>query len=234
MATRLTSEDVKQIIAEYPNELASVLAKKYKVTAAKIYSTAKRYKVKKSAEFLKSDRCCRIKPGQHLAPETEIKPGQQIFGKRVRNKPKQPHPTAWRKGNVPLQTAKNGAIRWRTVGWMIRIDQNKWMFYTRWLWIQNHGEIPEAYNVIYKQGFSSNKKNRPTIDQLECVSNTDLIGINSGRNALTDEYVVAKLSHFKPELKPMVSQMPNLIELKRNELKLRRIINELTETTTND
>jgi len=231
---KLTSVQVANIVAEYPDELAAVLAIKYGTTVGNIYSTAKRYKVKKSAGFLDSERSGRIKPGQHFSPETEIEPGQKIYGKRPRNQPKQPNPMAWRKGTVPPQTAYDGAIRYRDDGWRIRIGLNKWMFYTRWLWVSEHGKIPEGHNVIFKSGYSSCKEIMPTIDQLECVSNGDLISINSGRNELTDEYIVAKLSHLKPHLKEALSKMHDLIELKRTQLKLRRIINEHSEIKTND
>ena len=234
MNNRLQSQQVQEILKDYPNLKSSVLAEKYQVPVEKIYSTAKRYGIKKSEEFKLSDQSGLIKKGQHLAPGTEIKKGQRMMGPRRRNKTKLPHPTAWRKGNIGPLTAKDGEIRWRTVGWMIRINLNNWMFYTRWLWIQKYGEIAEGWNVVFKDGFSNSKDHIPTIEQLECVSNAGLLNMNSGCEELTDGYVVSKLSHKNPILKQVFSKMPELIELKRNEIKLRRTINELEEVTKND
>ncbi|MDP2338049.1 MAG: hypothetical protein Q8N05_16710 [Bacteroidota bacterium] len=229
---RLTSAEVQEMLKIYPFRKGADIAAMYGVSVSKIYTTAKRYSVKKSAEFLNSPESGRISKGQHFSPATQIKMGQKIYGSRNR-KVKKPHPTAWRKGNIGPLTAENGEIRWRTVGWMIRIDVDKWEFYARWLWKQQHGDIPEGYNVVYKQGESS-KKHIPTIDQLQCVSNAELLSLNSGSDELTDKYIVEKLSHLKPALRKAFSEMSELIELKRNELKLRRKINELEKIGTND
>lgn len=232
MKRNLRPSEVQAILKEYPDEKAAVLAEKYGVHVNKIYSTAKRYSVKKSEAFNKSEKSGMIKKGQHFSPNTQIKKGQR-FRCEWKRREKKPHPTAWRKGNIGPKTAEDGAIRWRTIGWMIRIELNKWEIYSRWLWEKHHGSIPDGYNVIYRHG-SESKKHIPTIDDLECLSNLELLNRNSGREALTDKYILEKLSHNKPELKEVIIRMPELIELKRNQLKLRRTINELEEVATND
>lgn len=231
---RLTPKQVQEIIALYPNELASVIAAQYNTSVNIIYATAKRYKVKKSAEFMASTNSGRIRKGQHLSPETQIVPGQKIYGPRQRNQPKKPHPTAWRKGNAPQNTAADGEVRLRTVGWMIRISEKHWIFYKRWLWEQTYGEIPPGCNIVLKQGIPFSRTHPPTIEQLECLTDLQLIDRNSGRDELTDEYVISKLTHCKPHLKAAISQMPELIELKRTQIKLRRTINEHQQIKQND
>jgi len=175
----LSSKTVQQILAAYPDVKAQELADKYDVPVMKIYQTAKRYKVKKSAEFLASGMSGRIKNGEHLSEETELKPGQKHFGPRTRNKPKRIHPTAWRKGHKGPRTGEDGEIRFRVDGWRIRIRENEWVFYTRWLWEKERGTIPEDYNVVFKTKVDRNIP--PKIEDLECISNAIL----GKRNSIT-------------------------------------------------
>jgi len=111
----------------------------------------------------------------------------------------------------------------------IKID-GKFVFYSRYQWEQKHGPIP-----------SDKILNCKTNDQLNCdpenwelISRGEAVALNTGRKELTDEYILAKLSHRAPELKQALAEIPQLIELKRSQIKLKRTINELNQVTTND
>jgi len=105
----------------------------------------------------------------------------------------------------------------------------KFIHLNRYNWEQKYGPIPSDNILACK-----------TDDRLNCdpenwelVSRDKAIAANIGREELSDNYILSKLTHMSPNLKPIFREMPELIELKRNQIKLKRQINELTETTTN-
>lgn len=182
---RLTSLQVIYILKRYPVEKAEVIANDYNVTVMTVYKTAQRYGVKKSSEFMNSSASGRIQKGDCLSPGTQFKKGDTSAtkGKRmaamIKNEAKMRKwlDGLWRKGNKPYNTAKDGEIRWRKgVGYyFIRISENNWEFYHRYLWEQTNGKVPEGYNVIFRDGIRRNC----TIENLECISNAELALRNS-------------------------------------------------------
>lgn len=225
---RLTHEDVIKILDRFPDEKAETIAKDYGVHVQTIYKTAQRYNVKKSEAFLRSPESGRMQKGQCLSPRTQFKKGHIpcFKGRKLPYKPGH----LWKKGNKPHNAGTDGEIRWRQNPgyYFIRIAENNWVFLHRFLYEQQHGKIPDGYNVIFKDGDRRNC----VLENLDCVTHKELLELNFGRDVLTDDYVISKLTHRNPQLKKVVTEMPELIELKRNQIKLKRAINELTETTT--
>lgn len=136
-------------------------------------------------------------------------------------------------GNEPQNTKHDGytSIRIDSHGnpyMYIRVEKGKFEALHRHNWEKVNGPIPEGMILRSKDGNSLNcdPENWKLVDRAEHLSE------NSGREELTDEYILAKLAHRSPELKPIFREMPELIELKRNQIKLKRKINELTETPT--
>jgi hypothetical protein len=136
----------------------------------------------------------------------------------------------FKKGNLPGNTLYDGAITERTDSGgitykYIRISKAEWIQLHIYNWEKKYGPVPSNMILRCKDG-----------NQLNCEpSNWELIDratnleLNSGSKTLEDNYIIAKLSHRNPELKKIVSQFPELIELKRQQLKLRRAINECTD-----
>lgn len=181
----LKTEDVKEILELYPNHKAEFIAEKFCVPISKIYKTAARYKVKKSPEFLSSTDSGRIQKGQHLSPETRFKKGDKSATKAKRmealikneEKLKNWRNKLWKKGHKPINTAKDGDVRWREgLGYyFIRISDNKWVLYHRYLWEEKYGKIEEGFNIVFKDGNSKNCN----ISNLECLSNEEIMLKNS-------------------------------------------------------
>ena len=99
----------------------------------------------------------------------------------------------------------------------------KFVFLSRHLWEQKHGPIPSDKILSCK-----------TDDRLNCdpenwelISRDKAIAARIGRDELTDKYILDKLAHMAPELKAAFREIPELIELKRSQIKLKRTINEL-------
>lgn len=95
---------------------------------------------------------------------------------------------------------------------------------------KTHGPIPKGKIIRAKDGnlMNCDPANWELVDRLEHLEK------NTGRGELTDGYIISKLSVRQPEMKGALAQMPEIIELKRNQIKLRRTINELSETGKND
>ncbi|MEA4975970.1 MAG: HNH endonuclease signature motif containing protein [Paludibacter sp.] len=177
----LTPLEVKEIKRRYPDELAQVLADEFNVPVFRIYSVAKRYGIKKSDEFLNSTSSGRIQKGECLSPETQFQKGcpGATKGLRIEAIIKDEEKLRnwrekclWKKGNKPYNTGKDGEIRWRkNVGYyFIRIAENNWEFLHRYIWQQKNGEIPQGFNVIFKDGNRRNCR----LSNLECISDAEL------------------------------------------------------------
>lgn len=160
--------------------------------------------------------------GIHFSPETEFKPG-----------------------NLPFKTKHDGAItirlHLRTGRYykFIRIAQGKWVTYHSWLWEQEYGKIPKGYIVRFKD-------NCDTLDV--CLENLILVHRkkhvrlnsnyekgsrtlkqywdNGGKGHLSsDKYIAFTLASHDDDLRKEIVNQPELVELKRMELKLKRAIN---------
>jgi len=188
----LTRNQVKEILRLYPDHPAAMIAAQFGQPVNKIYMTAKRYGVQKSEAFRNSPLSGRIRKGQRLSPGTEFKKGRipPVKGKKradirkSREERNKNLSTRWKKGNRPHTTKHDGAISVRRVirpnGVMrykfIRISEGKWVFLNRYLWEKTHGAIPAGDNVVFKDENTLNC----TIENLECISNAELIERNRG------------------------------------------------------
>lgn len=108
--------------------------------------------------------------------------------------------------------------------WYIKPNNNplaRQVPYHRYLWEQEVGSIPVGYNVRFKGDMPESWEDI-TIDMLECVNNADhakAISVN-----LTDSYVVGRFQYKKWGIdSKLIPQQ--LIDLKRNELLLKRELN---------
>jgi hypothetical protein len=209
---RLTSQQVQEIIRRYPDEKAADIAKDYGVSTRTVFKTASRYGVHKSEAFRNSPASGRIQKGQHLSSATQFKKGQEGLtkGKKmaaiIKNKQKLANwreKCLWKKGHKPYNTGKNGEVRWRKNPgyYFIRIEENHWEFYHRYVWVKHHGTIPAGYNIVFADG---NHKNC-NIENLICLSNADLTKRNSIHN-LPEE--VKDLIYLRRELNRAINKNP--------------------------
>lgn len=135
--------------------------------------------------------------------------------------------TRFQKGQLPACTLYDGATSDRTDNQgityrHIRIAKSKWVLMHTHNWEKQNGPVPDGMVLRCKNG-----------NQLDCrpenwepVDRATHLELNSGRKTLNDKYIINNLSRGNASLKEAYAQMPGLIELKRNQLKLGRIINE--------
>lgn len=138
--------------------------------------------------------------------------------------------TRYEKGNLPAGTLYDGAISDRTDNQgityrHIRIAKSKWVLLHTANWEKQNGPVPDGMILRCKNG-----------NQLDCrpenwepVDRATHLELNSGRKTLEDKYIINNLSRGDATLKEKVAQMPELIELKRNQLILGRTINEYAD-----
>lgn len=190
MKLRLTHTDVLRILERYPAESAATIAADYSVHVMTIYKTAQRYKVQKSPEFMASASSGRMQKGQCLSPATQFKKGHVpcFKGKKLPYKPGH----LWEKGHKPYNTGKDGEIRWRRNPgyYFIRIAEKNWQFLHRYNWEQKNGPVPAGHNVVFADG---NRRNCET-ENLECISNADLVKRNSIHNYPEDLKTAMRLN----------------------------------------
>lgn len=140
-----------------------------------------------------------------------------------------PH-TLFQKGDLPATTLYDGAITERTDSCgitykYIRISKANWAMLHVYNWEKKYGPVPQGKILRCKDG---NQLNCDP-ENWELVTRLEHLEMNSGRKDLNDKYIIDNLSRRHPEMKPIVTQFPELIEVKRQQLKLRRTINECTD-----
>lgn len=110
--------------------------------------------------------------------------------------------------------------------WYIKPDKDplhRVVLYHRWLWEKEMGKIPKGFKVRFK-GDIPDKYEDITIDMLECVSNKEHAQLIS--KDMPDNYVIGRLQYKSKGIDK--EDIPDsLIQLKRNELLLKRQLNNL-------
>lgn len=154
--------------------------------------------------------------------------------------------TEFRKGNLPANTLHDGAITLRHhVGkkeyYFIRTSQGRWALYHRHIWEKVNGKIPSGYIVVFKNGDSADVR----IENLEMISRKDNVRRNhnpaktgiamkkywaENHHLSHDNYIVHTIAYKDPELQKELLLHPEIIELKRTSLILKRKIkNEIAK-----
>lgn len=89
--------------------------------------------------------------------------------------------TMFKKGNIPHNAKKDWqeVLRKQSDGKkyiMIKVPENKQLINKHvWLWEQLYGKVQKGFNVVFKDGNTLNC----TIENLECISNAELMQRNS-------------------------------------------------------
>jgi len=159
--------------------------------------------------------------------ESRFKKGHIPFNKGMKGIRMSPH-SEFKKGHIPVNTLHDGAIRLRTKKngsekyYFIRVAKMKWVLYHRYLWEKHHGSIPKGMQVAFKDGNSLNC----SIENLEIITRAE----NMRRVRESDGYIAHKLTR-DPELQEIIKNNPELLELKRAQLKQQRILRDAITST---
>lgn len=136
--------------------------------------------------------------------------------------------TYYSKGSLPYNTKSDGEISIRVYNGKrqkhVRVSVAYWIPLQNFNWEQVNGPVPEGkfLRCLSEDALDC----RP--DNWELVNRIDHLEKNLGRDTLDDKYITNLLSLRSKDLRPAIAEMPELIELKRNQIKMRRTINELS------
>ncbi|QTE36002.1 HNH endonuclease signature motif containing protein [Mucilaginibacter gossypii] len=139
--------------------------------------------------------------------------------------------TRFKKGHLPHNTRTDFeiSVRMDKTGipyQYIRVSLGKWELLQRHVWEQHHGKIPPKHVIAFRDKNSLNCD----ISNLELLSMAENALRNSGTINLTDttvaHYLATKSRKVDLDLKAELLKHPELIELKRNQLLLKRAIKE--------
>jgi|GEM_PF-808297 len=127
-------------------------------------------------------------------------------------------------------TFQEGDVRmWRTSSGRyvpyIKIN-NRFVHWARYTWEKEHGPVGPGINIIFK---NDDPYSYPQgIEVLEALTNEELSRRNSIKSSqgLSDNYIAGMLTHGRPDLRESLKKMPELLDLKRRELLLSRVIKE--------
>ena len=217
----------------YAETLTKDIAKRLGLSVYSVYGKACALGLKKSDEFKdKTNRELGSKMCNHPAMlKNRFRKGIQLPHQFM--PPKGYHApgvekTWFKKGNLPVNTLYDGAITIRTdhkdrnnrqYKW-IRIGKAKWKELQKFNWEKKYGKIPRGMVLRCKDGDTFNCK--PSNWKL--ITKAMNCELNSGSITVNDNFIAASMARKDPQLKEEMLKRPEIIELKRSEIKLRRAI----------
>ncbi|HEX2868775.1 MAG TPA: HNH endonuclease signature motif containing protein [Ignavibacteriales bacterium] len=159
--------------------------------------------------------------------------------------------TEFKKGHIPKNTLYDGCIiirsdhkkrNGRKYKW-IRISQGKWVPLHKHIWEKKHGKVPKGKILSFKNGDSLDVR----LGNLKLITRAENVRSNFNPKKLSaamkklwkanhhltrDSYIAHTLAPGDPELKKELLNHPDLIELKRMSLTLKRSIkNAITKNS---
>ena len=148
---------IRERFADTPTaEIASALGFHYHTVSNKAYSMG----LKKSEDYLRSEKCGRLYPGCRIGAKSQFKKGQESWNKGKRlgkewTKGRMAE-TQFKAGRLPHNTREgNGALSKRSGGyWYVRISLGKWRQLHTHTWEKANRPInPKTEMVKFIVGF---------------------------------------------------------------------------------
>ena len=220
-----TNDMLRKLRREYPTRYNAELARELGLKMGTVKNKAYKLGLRKSAEHIRE-----------ATAKGQFKPGQQSHTKGKKMSPEvyaKVKRTMFRKGHTSGRTLYDGATVIRkgdkegTRYRYIRVALRKWQEYYRYVWEQAHGPIPEGGVIRHINGDTLDDR----LENLELLTKQENMVRNSASLNLSDNFVANALAWHDPEGKAAVLKHPELIELKRAQLKLNRAIKSKTPKT---
>lgn len=213
-------EDIAMLEREYPNVHTPTLAKKMGRTEKSVYSMATIRGLKKSDEFMQSDRSGRIRRGRTdpRMVATQFRVGQDAWNKGIKGvcgTHENCRRTQFKKGD-PIQDRHNyqpiGSERLSKDGYLERkvtddpsiVPTRRWIGVHRLVWEAANGPIPRGYVVCFLPGRRTAEAEKITLDALELVHRAELARRNHPRSKSPE---LAKLVQLKGAITRQVNRI---------------------------
>jgi hypothetical protein len=140
------------------------------------------------------------KKGTHFSPKTEFKKGHK------------PHNTKY-DGCIRIHNDKRCNYSY----YMIRIAEKNWQALHRVLWEKVNGLIPPNHVIRFKD----NNPLNCILENLYMVPRSEHLQLNHKKHT-SDGIIASYMSHKNPELKEILKECKEILELKRIQLLLKR------------
>ena len=175
MIPSYTGSQLRYIIENYPHKQSKVIAIFTGLSVGQIYRIAEKYNLRKTAEFLSSEKSgiftkTRCLGHQYRFPKGHIPANK---GKKMSDEIRQKvQHTFFKKGHLPGNTKHDGYISIRKDSngrdyAHIRVSQGKFDLLHRHIWIQKFGPVPKGKIVAFKNGNTSDFENLELITREE-------------------------------------------------------------------
>ena len=188
-----TPAELRVLRALYPDLMAETVAKELQRPVHAIYAKANALGLRKSAEFLASDRSRRIQRGHHspamvasrfqkgLIPWNKGLKGICHEGSKATQFKKGEMSGAAQHNYVPIGTlrlSKDGYLERKVTDDPALVPARRWVAVHRLVWQQEHGPIPTGHIVAFRPGMKTAVVDQITPERLECISRAE----NAKRN----------------------------------------------------
>lgn len=214
MKTRMywAPEKLEYLIANYSTTLNADLAAAIGCTVGAVFRKAYLFGLRKDKEFIREVFRKNMLNPDNPARKTQFKKGNVPANKGKKQNEfmsqdaiERGKATRFKKGDLPKNTLYDGAITIRRgKGYIykyIRVALGKWVLLHRYIWTQEHGDIPSGMNVQFKDGNSLNC----AIDNLYLISRSDQLKNENSFHARYPEEV-RQLIQLKGALKRQINK----------------------------
>lgn len=190
--------DDRLLVARYPHEPTSKIARKLRRSATAVYARANLLGLSKSAEYLASPEACRLRRGNNPGIPFRFKKGRVPANKGLRRpgwSPGRMKETQFKKGQRGGVAARNwrpiGTVLTDTDGYLrIKVREAQpgeaYGFGNSRVWPQLHRHVWEAANGPVPKGhaitFRNDDKHDIRLDNLECITRRELMARNTVHN----------------------------------------------------
>lgn len=181
-----TPAELEVLRSRYPHDRTSDLAKALDRPLAATYARANGLGLRKTPEYLASDKSGRTFKGGKRGQATQFKPGQASWNKGTHWKAGgRSAETRFRKGNRPHTWVPIGTYRVNGDGYLDRkvTDDGRgprdWIAVHRLVWIEQNGPVPAGHVVVFKQGRRTTDLEQITPDSVELITRQELMKRNT-------------------------------------------------------
>lgn len=171
-----------------------------------------------------------------MMQKTQFRKGRASWNRGIKGIHLSPS-TEFKKGHQPTSTKHDGAItvrnRNQTPYQYIRISKCNWMLLHRKVWEDANGPIPRGHVIRFRNGNTLDVR----LENLECISRSEHAMRNQNREKArktlvdSDAYIISRMAPRDKHLQEKLRHFPHLVELKKEQLKLKRAIREAARKT---
>lgn len=202
----LTGHELRYIVENYPHKPTRVIAHFLNMSIYKVYNLAYKHGLKKSSEFLASERSGIFIKGGTYGKRYQFEKGHVPVnkGKKMPDHIKERIKHTWfKKGNEPHNTKFDGYVSVRkdrngSEYAHIRLSKGKFELLHRFIWIQHNGPIPPGHIVAFKNGNTSDFR----LENLELITREQNMLRNTRHNYPPDlQQAIMALNKLKNTIK---------------------------------